>query len=477
VTLNIPTPGTTTPLQETSVRSRRRLSRLLADGFHLVLHNWPCVLWVYAVTLVFGLLTAVPVTYGLSPYIDHSLEAEKIAGTLNVPALAELGIHLGEDGFFSMVLRSARWVQSFELLLLFVLFAGAVVVFVSSEPARLSVLLREGVRYFWRFVRATVIAGVVALVLVGILAALRGFLLDRVSDLAAERQMFWFAAISGLVVAAVGMLVRLWWDLVEIYIARNAMEGRLRVRQTLRPALELLRRHFWSLAGGFLLPGLAALAAFLLCLYLWKLLPAHQVWGAMLLGQLGLFFLLAGRFWQRGVETVMVASFDSARVTREDLLVETTVFEKVIPRETLQMAPREIPVVAPASTPLPEESNPAPEPKAGKPATGESATRDLALPDSALREPTLRDLVMRLKDQPWASAEAVPDMPAEPAPPAPEAPRADPVTEPYTALLERHLAKTPLGTKPEEEEVAEAKAIEQVPEVKKPEDKKPEEKK
>ena len=42
------------------VRSKRPLPNLLAQGFQLVLRNWPCVLWVYAVNLFFALLAAVP---------------------------------------------------------------------------------------------------------------------------------------------------------------------------------------------------------------------------------------------------------------------------------------------------------------------------------------------------------------------------------------------------------------------------------
>jgi hypothetical protein len=105
--------------------------------------------------------------------------------------------------------------------------------------------------------------------------------------------------ISGVVVLLVALVLRLWWDLVEVYIVRNAMDGERRVHVALLPALRLLFRYFFRTFGSFLVAGVAGVAALALCLYSWKALPARQVWIAALLAQLGLFLLLAGRFWQR----------------------------------------------------------------------------------------------------------------------------------------------------------------------------------
>jgi hypothetical protein len=386
---------------------------LLIEGFRVALRNWPCVVWVYAITLVFALLTAVPFSYGISPYIDHSLEAEKIAGTLDVAALGELGMQLRDAGFFPMVARNARWLQTVEQLLLFVLFAGSVFVFVTAEPPRASVLLRGGVAYFWRFVRAALLAGCVAIVVLGALLALRAVLLSRAENTIVGQPMFWISAATGLVILLVGLLIRLWWDVLEIYVVRNAMDGEVRVRYAAPAALRFLRRHFLSLSGSFLLSGLAGIAAFALCVYFWKLLPAHQIWVAMILAQFGLFFLLAGRFWQRGVETWLVMTKDPPHIIREEMAVEEMAVEL-------------------------EEGNPAP---------------FLPEPVEGAAEPTLQDLVLKLRSEPWAKTEPGPEPVLISAPvPEPEPIQSNPVTEPYTALLERHKAKLPLGEKPQPDE-------------------------
>jgi hypothetical protein len=379
------------------------------------------VVWVYAINLFFSLLAGVPFAAGLASYLDHSLAAQKIAGTIDFSALGELALHLRDTGFIPMAVHTAGWLNMLQLLVLFVLFAGSTFVFVSAEPPRLSVLLRGGVAYFWRFVRAALLAGLVGVIVLGVLLIVRSAALERASAVYVERQMFVYSAVSMAVVLLMALLVRLWWDLVEVYIVRNAMDGERSVRQALLPALRLLWRYFFRTVGSFLLTGLAAVSALALCLFLWKLLPAHQVWLAALLAQLGLFFLLAGRFWQRGVETTLVMAADPPRVAQEE------------------MATEEITIVVEEDTPV-------------------AANVEYL---SGLSEPTLRDLVLKLRTEPLANPEAPGSLPrptpavdltpaAGPAPavePAVElAPgKAAEVNEPSISLLDRHVTKFPLG--------------------------------
>src|ERR1700729_187959 len=101
---------------------------------------------------------------------------------------------------------------------------------------------------------------------------------------------FYFSFISGVVVLLVALLVRLWWDLVEIYIVRNAMDGERRVRQALLPALRLLFGYFFRTFGSFLLVGMAGGAALGFFLYPLKALPAPQGWVRPPFGPTGVFF-------------------------------------------------------------------------------------------------------------------------------------------------------------------------------------------
>jgi len=370
----------------------RPLPSLLAQGLRLTLRSWPFVVWAYAVNLVFSLLAGIPFATGLAPYLDHSLAAQKIAGTIDLSYLGELEIHLRATNFFPIAIRTAGYLNLLQFLVLFVLFAGTIFVYVSAEPAQLSVLLRGGVAYFWRFVRAAIIAGCIAVLILGVLVEVRTAALDGLSAGHFDRQMFVYSAISGAVVLLAALLVRLWWDLVEIYIVRNAMDGELQVRRALLPAFRLLVRHFFRAAGCFFLVGAAGVSAFAFCLYLWKALPAHQVWIACLLGQLGLFLLLSSRFWQRGIEAALVMSADPPMVAAGEI---AAIIEEDEP------TPAEIDVLA------------------------------------ELAEPTLRDLVLKLRTEPLASPEVL-----LPPPPSPEL---LPEGEPQVSRLDVHEKKFPLG--------------------------------
>jgi hypothetical protein len=403
---------------------KRPLPNLLVQGFQIALRNWPFVVWAYAVNLVFGLLAGIPFANGLAAYLDHSLAAEKIAGTIDITYLGELAMHLRETSLFPIAVHTAGWLNLLQVIVLFVLFAGTIFVYVSAEPPQLSVLLRGGVAYFWRFVRAAIMVGCVAAFILGILLTARAALLVKVSAVYVERSLFYYSAISGIVVLIVALLLRLWFDLVEVYIVRNAMDGERRVRQSLMPALRLLFRYFFRTVGSFLLTGLAGVSAFAFCLYLWKMLPAQQVWMAALLAQLGLFLLLAGRFWQRGLEAALVMSADPPRIAREEMAAE----------EMAAMVQEEMPA-APAVEYL-----------------------------AGLSEPTLRDLVQKLRTEPWANPEVLSGPPPRPTPvpdvaPAPAKPAE--VNEPSISLLDRHETKFPLGGPSPDKEVDPVDSVEE----------------
>jgi hypothetical protein len=420
---------------------KRPLPNLLVEGFRLALRNWSFVVWAYAINLIFGLLAAVPFATGLTPFLDHSLAAQRIAGTIDISYVFELLRHFHQTSFFAVATHTAGWLTALQLLLLFLLFAGTIFVYVSAEPPQLSVLMRGGVAYFWRFVRAGLLVGCISVVILGILFAARAALLSKLGEVYVDRKLFFYSAISGAVVLFVAMLLRLWFDLVEVYIVHNVMDGESRVRQALLPAYRLLFRYFFQAVGCFLLAGFAGVAALAGCLLLWKtLVPAHQVWLACLLSQIGLFVLLASRFWQRGIEVALVMSADPPIVATTDEIAA-------------RVEEEEIPSLAGVAG-----------------LTG-------------LSEPTLRDLVAKLRTEPWATLETTPKptpvpTPAQPilivpeaaatpaAVPVPEtllvpslepaptpattptpAPTATPapVTDPEISLLDLHDTKFPLG--------------------------------
>ena len=267
----------------------RPLPSLLVQGFRLTLRSWPFVVWAYAVNLVFGLLAGIPFATGLAPYLDHSLAAQKIAGTIDLSYLGELEIHLRAANLFPIAIRTAGYLNLLQLLVLFVLFAGTSLF--TSPPSRHSFLCCCAVEWhiFGALCARPLSPVALRVLILGVLVGVRAALLDRLSAGHLDRQMFVYSALSGAVVLLAALLLRLWWDLVEIYIVRNAMDGELKVRHALLPAFRLLVRHFFRAAGCFFLVGGAGVSALAFCLYLWKALPHIRSGSPVFWGSLGSF--------------------------------------------------------------------------------------------------------------------------------------------------------------------------------------------
>ena len=156
--------------------------------------------------------------------------------------------------------------------------------------------------------------------------------------------------------------------------------------------------------GSFFVAGLAGVFAFALCLFLWRLLPAHQIWVACLLAQLGLFLLLAGRFWQRGIEATLVMAADPPRIARTRL---SPTKWRSLRRKLLHRQLRILP---------------------------------------GLSEPTLRELVLKLSTEPLGQT----GYPFRAAPifgpgPVQAPPKPAEVSDSTVSRLDRHETKFPLG--------------------------------
>jgi hypothetical protein len=380
------------------IRVKRQKSNLLADGWQIALDNWRCIFWLYVLNLIFGLLSGIPLSAGLAPYLDHSLASRQIAGNLDAAYLGELALHLSRDHLFVGAGSGALGLSVIEFLAMILLVGGTIRIYLVGEPPRLPVLLARGSEYFWRMVRVSLLFALIAGLVLGGLIWARGALLARANEVYVERTMFLFSAASAAFVLLVALLLRLWFDLVEIYAIRNAGMGNRRIRQAVLPALRLLLRNFWWTFASFLLIGLLGAGALAACIFLWKdLVPPDQVWLAAPVAQLGLLLLLAARYWQRAMQVSLVlgAEFPLARSAK---------------LEAAQSA-------APAAQPL------------GDPA-----------------EPTLRDLVLKLQREPLAKPETI-------APPNsalfPETSlwpwsRTGDSRPPQDSLLQEHQKKAPL---------------------------------
>src|SRR5277367_5215596 len=226
--------------------SERR--NIFLHGLWLTLRRLPAVLWAYAFNLGLALLFSVRLHSQLSSMMDHSLAAQRLISGFDLGPIAESIGRLQQSpggsaaGSYSSI--------PLYLLIYFLLVPGTLFCYQTKSPARLSTLLHQGLLHFWRFVRITLFTLIVSALILGPLFFLQEKWADHVDDNATGRHAF-FATLAGYVVIfLVASVLRLYFDLVEVYtvqlglhLRRNGKPDR-RVRRALGPAWRTLRTHF-----------------------------------------------------------------------------------------------------------------------------------------------------------------------------------------------------------------------------------------
>ena len=281
---------------------------IFLHGLFLTLRRLPAVLWAYIFNLALALVFTVRLHSQFSSMMDHSLAAQRLIGGFDLGTAAEAVLRLqdgpsgGTTGSFSSI--------PLYLLIYFLLIPGTLFCYQTKTPARLSTLLHQGLLHFWRFVRITVLTILISALILGPLVFLQGKWAEHVDKHAVGRHAFFATLIGYILIFLVASILRLYFDLVEVYTVQLGQHLRhhgkpdRRVRRALAPAWRTLRAHFSQAWPIFLfLTLLGAAAVILTARTSMHMLAQPRVWPTVVLAQLGLFLLLFTRFWQRGAET------------------------------------------------------------------------------------------------------------------------------------------------------------------------------
>jgi hypothetical protein len=290
-----------------------RTHSILLHGLGITLRRLPAFLWTYIFGLVLALVFCYPLKAGLSSILDHSLAAQRLSSGFDVGTATDAVMHVHEGAAGQSTALASHGSVPVYLLIYFLLVPGTLFCYITRTRARLSMLLRQGIIYFWRFVRITILTLLSALFLLGPLAVLQGHWSQFVDESFVGKTSFLLRLAGMLVVLLVASLLRLYFDLVEAYTVQLAAEHERnnkpdrRVRRTLGPAFHLLRRHFFRAWLVFLLlAAMGAVAAFFSARTAMHMLAQPRVWPMFLVAQLGLLLMLFTRFWQRGAEASLI---------------------------------------------------------------------------------------------------------------------------------------------------------------------------
>ena len=326
---------------------------IFLGGLRLLFANKRTLLWSYLALLVVGLISGASLHARIGPFLNHSLAAQKLAGSIDIGYFAELFQHANEhDPGDGPVTASLTFLS---VLLSFFFAAGTIYVFLSGEKPRLATILRAGVEYFWRFVRLTLFAAIIAGPILGLLGWLRSAYLRYADDRYVEAGYYWRFLVTLAILLLVAVLLRLWFDLAEVYVIKLGQEGDRRVRRALAPSLRLLRAHFGHLFLSYFVAGTVGwlVSAFFFSIWLLNQ-TSHLILPVFLWSQIGLLFLLASRIWQRGIVTSLVAA--TAEPTQTVILVQPGPSDPtpLIPVDELPLAGEDEVSFLPQTPPLEE---------------------------------------------------------------------------------------------------------------------------
>src|SRR5882757_6120521 len=253
--------------------SERR--NIFLHGLSLTLRRLPALLWAYVFNLALAFLFSISLNRQLSKLLNHSLATQRLSSGFDLGTIGETYLHLheGPTGDAGAVIGHAS-IPLF-LIVYFLLVPGTLFCYQTDTPARLGTLLQQGLLFFWRFVRISILTLLVSGLILGPLFVLQGKWADHVDDHIVGRPAFFLILAGNIVLFLVASILRLYFDLVEVYTVqlgqhpRPALFGQQpkpdrRVRRTLGPAWRTFRTHFAEVWPGFLFLTLLGFAAVIL---------------------------------------------------------------------------------------------------------------------------------------------------------------------------------------------------------------------
>jgi hypothetical protein len=271
---------------------------LLSSAAGMVGLNKRYIVWFYLLNLLLGGFGTAAFFNQAGTVLDNSLYADRLVHGFDVTTLIEMFAR-PEFGPTASPLWSA--------LLLSIVFFLATALFLPgvlqgyASPYRLprEDFFRTCGRNLWRFIRLTIVAGIIFLIAAGALFGLQVALVKKADDSTLEVLPFTVKMICLAVIFLVMTMLRIWFDLAEVDVVLSDQRA---VRRSMGYAFRHTFRALGRLLASYVAITLVAAIVLVAGLLAWmKLVAPESVRGAFLISQLILLVLLIPRFWQRAV--------------------------------------------------------------------------------------------------------------------------------------------------------------------------------
>lgn len=279
-------------------------------GAGLVWRRQRLVWWIFAVTLIFGLLSTQGMVDRASPTLNHSLASGRLVHGWDISAFGDLA-QLPNSPLEFQGPTVVHFSAVFAIFMLFVT-GGILAAYLRDEQPRTDSFFEACGDYFWRFVRL-LIYFVIVLLPIGAIGAGVGALYDHIDEVSISPfpAVYFFIGAS-VVVLLLLAIVRLWFDMAEIIAVAD--EER-RMHKALRRAARLLWHNFYSLLWLYLRIAVMALLVLMIGLRVWMMnLSPQSIIIAFLLSQLMILVWITTRLWQRASEALWYREYAQTSV-------------------------------------------------------------------------------------------------------------------------------------------------------------------
>ncbi|QNI36183.1 hypothetical protein [Edaphobacter albus] len=315
-----------------------RTRSILFHGLSITLRRLPAFLWTYLFNLGLALAFCFPLYKQLSKLLDHSLAAQRISSGFDLSVALSSIMQLQHGSAGQAITTTSYGSLPTYLLIYLLLVPGTLFCYITRAHSTLSSLLRQGILHFWRFIRIILLTLIAAFFILGPLTLLQRHWARFVDEHFVGRPALLLTLAGAGVVLLIASLLRLYFDLVEVYTVQLGTHTRSsgrpdrRVRRTLGPAFRLLRTHLTRAWIAFLfLAILGSAAAFIATRTAMHMMAQSRVWPMFLVAQAGLFIMLFMRFWQRGAEASLVLQYPIAPEESTSIVPRATFSSHVHP--------------------------------------------------------------------------------------------------------------------------------------------------
>ncbi len=305
---------------------------ILSSGLAIARRNKRYVVWFYLLNLVLAWMGTTAFRQNASALLDHNLSSNSLLQGFDLGVFLEVLIR-PEFGSVKASTAPAMGLAVVFLLLTMIFLPGVFLGYASDHRISREEFFRTCGRNLWRFVRLTILFGIIGGIVAGVLFGIQHGLIKAADTTSHETLPFYVQLTCLAIIFLIMTAIRIWFDLAETDVV---IADQTAVRKSVGMAFRQTRQNLASLLGTYVVVSIVGAAILAAGIWLWHtIVPPASLFGAFLISQVTLFLLLAMRFWQRAT---VVAFY-----TRSAL-------EQVVPTR---------PVVAPEPLPAPAAPQPA----------------------------------------------------------------------------------------------------------------------